>query len=113
MLRLDFFFFFFFVCVDCYASCLARGARRQVPQLGESGVWGVGCLDQIYWSAVLFRKRWFSPFFFLMIQIKALLPNELLASRPRKRRKTQASVQGGEIEFRGREREKKELTARK
>lgn len=42
-----------------------------------------------------------------MIQIKALLPNELLASRPRKKRKTQASVQGGEIEFMGRERGKK------
>lgn len=74
---------------------------------------GVGCLDQIYWSAVLFGKRWFSPFFFLMIQIKALLPNESLASRPRKKRKTQASVQGGEIEFRGGGRGKKRADGEK
>lgn len=43
-----------------------------------------------------------------MTQIKALLPNEWLASWLQRRRESQASVQRGKIEFGG-----GELTARK
>lgn len=74
---------------------------------GESpGVWrgwGVVCLDQIYWTAILLAKQCFLflLILLLMTQIKALLPNEWLVSSLQKKRESRASVQGGQIEFRG------------